>query len=150
MTKPVKGERFCGRRLAHFLSRSCQEGDKVSLKSMKWKLILYKMVRFIPDMSAADKRHLIRMFTKVREPRSATHMPAWLKQLEEAEISESESSLLERLIMNEISKERQHSSPKHHPLLSARHRRGTDIVEQCCNNECDIDEIRRQYCAATR
>lgn len=147
MTEPAKGERFCGNRLAQFVALTCKREGKVSLKSRKYRIILYKFVRYIPDMSGADKRHLINMFSKRdRHTRSVTHIPAWMKELELADISEEESSLLERLIRGEISKARQHSSSKHHQ--NSRHRRAADIVNQCCYNECDIDDVRIQYCAA--
>lgn len=148
MTQPAQGERFCGTNLAKFLALTCQYDDKVSLKSMKYRLLLYKFVRYIPDMSKADKQHLVGMFSRKKNKRSTTHMPTWMKQLELADISESESIILKKLIMEEISEAQQQRSPKHHPLMSSRNRRGANIVQQCCHNDCDIDVVRLQYCGA--
>jgi len=147
----AEGERFCGKRLAQFVSTTCHLNGKVNLKGRKGKLIIMKFLKYIPDMTISEKRHLFNMFSNMmklgRSTRSVSHMPTWLKELESAtELSEAESASLNQLIQ----KENHRSSPKLQPLVEARHRRGASIVDHCCNSECDINEVRQLYCAAMR
>ena len=58
IVEKAEGERFCGKRLAQFVSTTCHLNGKVNLKGRKGKLIILKFVKYIPDMTISEKRQL--------------------------------------------------------------------------------------------
>ena len=53
----VDGRRFCGKPLADFLTTTCANDGKVNLKSRKYRLIVIRMIQYLP-MSTSEKKHL--------------------------------------------------------------------------------------------
>lgn len=155
-----EGARFCGRPLSDFLARTCSAGGKLRLKgNWKLKMVIIRMTANL-DMSREDRNALLRMLSRKSKPRgkrSSHHVPSRLvEELESAEsvIEATESNENVNLFKTFLSKLEKESFESHGTrwLSSSRGKRSANrwnIVDACCHNDCDIDEVRTRYCKAS-
>lgn len=132
LVETIRAERFCGNALGQFVSVACSHSGGANLKSMKYKLLLYKFVRrYIGDMSREDKAHLVEMFS-----RNLLNFP-----------TRSDSRRVTR------SSTRKHSATTTNghcnPAIPAPTNQTVEqknIVDLCCHQSCDINTVRDMYC----